>query len=583
MKSWAWLCLAYLPAAFAAKLFAGHNSIRDSVLRALHLVPNVTEPHQTALLSLPGLQSLKGLDSARDALISALRSPHASEKATSVCGCESPGHWSTPDCRAGTICKCYGEARFGYGKKWTSWRKVDKEIQCSETAFGTDPYAGRVKICQCNQVKQELGPVVEALQSVIKTFKPMIVRQKEIVDAVLSKAYADLLRCNQYFLKKLEGINKAEQNINKMNEAHRTCRGQQLEAVEFLENCEGNMPEMKRKAEEKCAYFERKFKSLPTPENVWALQCDARPEGRTVHEYLMEEFEFWDTLGRKYDQAEAECTTAWKTADNVTKHCLGHANIREERQKKCDALQDKMEDFACKQSLIDKSACMEYNSCYAVNSGHWEKIKRISCGPEGQVAHFHAQMRLVLILECILFAVENDDSAAVEKCGDHDYDLSKFGLNISVCDSDLVDEVKTEQCSYIDIPDADPQLPGTAKFEEGFYRGILYKTSPKECVATCCMKELDCPVHSHHFEVGLGCQCNPGYRNGVDSLSTPNCLPVPCPASSFGHNVPTGCKCKLGFYGFIKASSEFPFYDGHCEVDSEYHAHKNAQLDEVFG
>merc|ERR1719163_2750488 len=69
--------------------------------------------------------------------------------------CENPGHPSFPSCtmpRAGT---CNGQARLGYGNRWSAWRDVNGAFQCTNGFFGGDPAPGQAKECVCEATPQE--------------------------------------------------------------------------------------------------------------------------------------------------------------------------------------------------------------------------------------------------------------------------------------------------------------------------------------------------------------------------------------------------------------------------------------------
>jgi len=409
----------------------------------------------------------------------------------------------------------------------------------------------------------DLEPTIEALQKVVTNFRPQIVEQKKLIDAHMKTTLGNLLRCNEHFLMKFEDIKLQSRSIDSKIQEYKKCRGRQLKSIEILEHCETHVPDLTKKAEEVCATLERKYKSIPEPENVWALQCDVRIPQQTVHEYLMAEFEFWDTLGKKHDQYERDCKDAWVKVENATAHCLSHAGTRESTKDKCDALQDQMEDHACKQSVIDAAACHEYGTCRDVSAVTWTKLKEISCGENGHEGHLKAQMQTILILECILFSMKNGNSNAIDECTKRHYDLSKFDLDLPVCNQD-VDAISTKECSYSKTPASDPHLPGSVSYGEYVYRGISPKTPPKECVATCCLQVFDCPVHSHAMGLGGGCLCNAGFKSDDFSLISPYCTAVLCPEGSFGLSIARGCKCRAGWEGYIKAKIGEPYYEGGC-------------------
>jgi len=62
--------------------------------------------------------------------------------------------WSTPianctECTMQDQCLCLGSVRMGYGDNWTAWTAAAGSTTCRVSSFGSDPYDGHGKICQC--------------------------------------------------------------------------------------------------------------------------------------------------------------------------------------------------------------------------------------------------------------------------------------------------------------------------------------------------------------------------------------------------------------------------------------------------
>jgi len=70
--------------------------------------------------------------------------------------------WETPtancsECTLQDHCSCMGSVRMGYGDNWTPWTAAVGSATCRVSEFGSDPYEGHGKICQCQ-------PSLELLQ-----------------------------------------------------------------------------------------------------------------------------------------------------------------------------------------------------------------------------------------------------------------------------------------------------------------------------------------------------------------------------------------------------------------------------------
>jgi len=75
-----------------------------------------------------------------------------------VCMCQPQAftcatEWPVPtagcvECLMESTCMCEGLVRFGYGERWTDWRKSPGSVPCRTDTFG-DPYEGHGKLCQC--------------------------------------------------------------------------------------------------------------------------------------------------------------------------------------------------------------------------------------------------------------------------------------------------------------------------------------------------------------------------------------------------------------------------------------------------
>jgi len=62
--------------------------------------------------------------------------------------------WETPtancsECTMQDQCSCLGSVRMGYGDKWSPWKPTAGSTTCRVSEFGSDPYEGHGKICQC--------------------------------------------------------------------------------------------------------------------------------------------------------------------------------------------------------------------------------------------------------------------------------------------------------------------------------------------------------------------------------------------------------------------------------------------------
>mmetsp|Transcript_90254 Transcript_90254/g.160763 ORF Transcript_90254/g.160763 Transcript_90254/m.160763 type:complete len:209 (+) Transcript_90254:75-701(+) len=70
-------------------------------------------------------------------------------KSVTRCGCENPGHRTFSECTQSRSCDCKGRVRLGYEGKWSAWKHVNGGIQCTNAAFGGDPWRGQAKECIC--------------------------------------------------------------------------------------------------------------------------------------------------------------------------------------------------------------------------------------------------------------------------------------------------------------------------------------------------------------------------------------------------------------------------------------------------
>lgn len=75
----------------------------------------------------------------------------AKQEALHRCACENPGNGGFANCTQSRTCACDGEARLGFGTKWTKWKPVAGTIECSNEAFNEDPFFGQAKECQCRK------------------------------------------------------------------------------------------------------------------------------------------------------------------------------------------------------------------------------------------------------------------------------------------------------------------------------------------------------------------------------------------------------------------------------------------------
>merc|ERR1719296_737211 len=65
--------------------------------------------------------------------------------------CEAQGHNTNPTCTLLSTGQCIGRARFGKDDKWTSWKSVTGQLECTREFFDNqDPYPNMAKECQCD-------------------------------------------------------------------------------------------------------------------------------------------------------------------------------------------------------------------------------------------------------------------------------------------------------------------------------------------------------------------------------------------------------------------------------------------------
>jgi len=69
-----------------------------------------------------------------------------------IVACEAPGHHSNPDCTLPKDGVCNGRVRNGKDDRWTAWKSVSGQFECSMQTWGPveDPYFGMAKECQCD-------------------------------------------------------------------------------------------------------------------------------------------------------------------------------------------------------------------------------------------------------------------------------------------------------------------------------------------------------------------------------------------------------------------------------------------------
>jgi len=85
-----------------------------------------------------------------------------------VVACENPGDETLPGCVESKTGTCHGKARLGYQDKWSKWKDVDGEFQCSNSNFGGDPHRGQAKECVC----EANDPALEACAVVVNLDYP---------------------------------------------------------------------------------------------------------------------------------------------------------------------------------------------------------------------------------------------------------------------------------------------------------------------------------------------------------------------------------------------------------------------------
>ena len=73
----------------------------------------------------------------------------------------SPGAF-TKCANEGETCSCHGLVRYGFGDKWTTEHST-ASIECSSAVFG-DPFAGRIKLCECQDLMKVNRHVADNMQ-----------------------------------------------------------------------------------------------------------------------------------------------------------------------------------------------------------------------------------------------------------------------------------------------------------------------------------------------------------------------------------------------------------------------------------
>jgi len=69
---------------------------------------------------------------------------------TSRVACEWRRHGTHRDCTMTRRGTCYGKVKYGHGDKWTEWREMFGDFDCSNGEFG-DPNRGQAKECICEE------------------------------------------------------------------------------------------------------------------------------------------------------------------------------------------------------------------------------------------------------------------------------------------------------------------------------------------------------------------------------------------------------------------------------------------------
>jgi len=69
---------------------------------------------------------------------------------TTRVACEWRKHRTHRDCTMTRRGTCYGKVKYGHGDKWTEWREMFGDFDCSNRAFG-DPNGGQAKECICEE------------------------------------------------------------------------------------------------------------------------------------------------------------------------------------------------------------------------------------------------------------------------------------------------------------------------------------------------------------------------------------------------------------------------------------------------
>jgi len=72
------------------------------------------------------------------------------EVQTTRVACEWRSHGTHRDCKMTRRGTCYGNVKYGHGDKWTEWREIFGDFDCSNREFG-DPNQGQAKECICEE------------------------------------------------------------------------------------------------------------------------------------------------------------------------------------------------------------------------------------------------------------------------------------------------------------------------------------------------------------------------------------------------------------------------------------------------
>lgn len=314
-----------------------------------------------------------------------------------------------------------------------------------------------------------LKAFVDQIGSLIGTqMKPKVVANRDVTQAQLNKASDAFAKCSAF--SSAADVVNARSQFAQLAGAHTSCRAQQAEAANKVDDCKKDLDTSRALQTATCTAFTDMEKLKVTDPS----SCPASAN-ENYGQMATRLGKYFTAQAQAYQDRKKACDDATAAAMRQANTCRDLQGGLDSKKATCDQAQETMDSASCSIVTATKAACSQGDNCYSDATTAFNNAvssaKKVEAG-------LKTEWEAILRLECLIgvFAVDDDSRAgAISDCKNRDY-------------SSRVAEMSLKYPS----PPAGPScsLPADAAGSDAYakaqYNSLPAKAPAKSCVASCC-------------------------------------------------------------------------------------------------